>query len=268
MKNQLSSWVECAKQGDKRALEMVVEEIQTFIYNLSLKMLLFPEDAQDASQEILIKVITHLGTFKGESRFETWVYRIATNYLISAKGKKSQHFARSFEAYEQLIDTGQSEQILSAKNEGELRLLEEEVMISCTYGLLLCLGPKQRMVYILGEILYFSSIEGAAIMDLTPSNFRQILSRARQKIRGFLQKKCGIIEPSNACRCRKKIDYLIQEEIISPHKLRYANPHNSCLDWIEKIRGLEKTVALYRSFPDQDFPGSLRTEIHQLIHSL
>ena len=268
MKSELTDWVENAKKGDKQALEKVVEGIQGYVYNLSLKMLLFPEDAQDASQEILIKVITHLGTFRGESTFETWVYRVASNYLLTTKGKKSQQFARSFEAYEQLIDSGQSDRVMSVKNEGELHLLEEEVMISCTHGLLLCLEAKPRMVYILGEILTFSSVEGAAIMDITPSNFRQILSRARHKIRNFLQEKCGIIDTSNACRCRKKIDYLVKQAIIVPTHLRYADPNNSCMDWIGKIRDLEKTVALYRSFPDQELPGALKTEIYQLIHAI
>ena len=85
-----------ANSGDKNALELVVLEIKDLVYNLSLKMLLFPEDAQDATQEILIKIITHLSTFKGNSSFTTWVYRILTNYLLTLKGKKIKRFCDEF----------------------------------------------------------------------------------------------------------------------------------------------------------------------------
>lgn len=87
MSESLETLVLKANAGDKKALESVIKEIQDLVYNLSLKMLLFHDDAKDASQEILIKIVTHLSTFKHESRFTTWVYRVATNYLISHKGK-------------------------------------------------------------------------------------------------------------------------------------------------------------------------------------
>ena len=103
-------------------------------------MLLFPEDAKDATQEILIRIVTRLSTYRCESQFKTWVYRIATNYLLNVKGKKSRVFAMPFEEYAQLIDQGQSNLVTYTQNEGELSLLEEEVKISCTQGLLLCLN--------------------------------------------------------------------------------------------------------------------------------
>jgi len=141
-----------------------------------------------------------LSTFKGESQFTTWAYRVATNYLLTEKGKKSKVFSMPIEDYGKLIDAGHSENILTAKNEGELKLLEEEVKISCTHGLLLCLNEKSRMAYILGDILEFNSHEGAAIMGINSEHFRQLLSRSRNKIRKFLNQKCGLANPSNPCR--------------------------------------------------------------------
>ena len=60
----------------------------------------------------------------------------------------------SFENYAELIDNGHSEVVRYAKNDGELLLLEEEVKVSCTQGLLLCLNPSDRIVYILAEIFF------------------------------------------------------------------------------------------------------------------
>lgn len=132
MKDNLISVIKKAKSGDRLALEKVVKGVQDLVYNLSLKMLLFPEDAKDATQEILIKVITHLSTYQYKSQFNTWVYRVATNYLLSHKGKRSRSFAMPFDKYSELIDAGQSDEVNYTRNKGELLLLEEEVKVSCT----------------------------------------------------------------------------------------------------------------------------------------
>ena len=65
-----------AKDGSKSALEALVKKHQHYIYNVALKMTLSPFDAEDITQEVLIKVITNLANFKGESNFRTWLYRI------------------------------------------------------------------------------------------------------------------------------------------------------------------------------------------------
>ena len=78
---ELSDLIEKAAAGDKNSLETVILNIQDFVFNLSLRMLGTFPDAGDATQDILLKVITHLSSFKGESAFSTWVFRIATNHL-------------------------------------------------------------------------------------------------------------------------------------------------------------------------------------------
>jgi len=68
-----------ARAGSRKALEGIVLGIQDRIYNLALRMLGHPADAEDATQEIMIKIITHLGGFRGDSAFYTWLYRVAIN---------------------------------------------------------------------------------------------------------------------------------------------------------------------------------------------
>ena len=68
------SLVDLAKDGNKKSLEAIVRRIQDRIYGLSLRMLYRPEDAEDATQEILIKIITHLDSFEGRSKFSNWAY--------------------------------------------------------------------------------------------------------------------------------------------------------------------------------------------------
>ncbi len=265
MKRELADWVTKAKNGDKKALEQVILSIKDLVYNLSLKILLYPEDAQDAAQEILIKIITHLSTFRNESHFETWVYRIASNYLLTTKGKRAKEFAMSFEDYAVLIDTGQSDVVSYTENEGELKLLEEEVKMSCTRGLLQCLDERARMVYILGDLLGLNSRVGGVILNVSASNFRQLLSRSRNKVRNFLEAKCGLANPSNPCRCRRKIDFLIREEVIEPERLRFAPLSQRSIDLIDQIEGLEKTLAIYRSAPEFPAPKELVVKVRELL---
>lgn len=267
-KKKLIELVQAAKTGNKKALEAIILDIKDLVYNLSLKMLLFPPDAEDATQDILVKVITHLSTFRGDSQFTTWVYRIATNYLLTTKGKHTQQFSMSFEAYANQIDSGQTAVVKYTQNEGELNLLEEEVKVSCTQGLLICLKEEPRMVYILADILDFNSVEGAAILGINAANFRQQLSRARTKIRHFLQQKCGLANPNNPCRCHRKIDFLINENIIDPHLLRFAPFTNRSIDLIEKIDHLSKTVAIYRSVPTIKSPNALIKKMQQTIQMI
>ena len=265
MKETLEILVEKVHSGDKKSLETIVLKIKDYVYNLSLKMLLYPEEAEDATQEILIKVIMSINSFTNKSKFMTWVYRIATNYLITYKGKKVKEFTMPFDAYEKLIDTGHSNTVKYTTNEGELFLLEEEVKVSCTQGLLLCLNSVDRMVYVLSEILEFNSIEGAKIMEITSVNFRKKLSRSRTKIRNFLNNKCGLSNPKNPCRCNKKIDYLIEQKIVNPKDLRFAKFSKRSIDLVEKLSGLEKSMAIYRSVAKAEAPQIIFNNLQKAL---
>ena len=77
----LNDLVQQARIGDKGALQDLVRASQDSIYTLALRFLINPDDARDATQEILILMITRLSTFEGRSAFRTWVYRITVNYL-------------------------------------------------------------------------------------------------------------------------------------------------------------------------------------------
>ncbi|MDH7448187.1 RNA polymerase sigma factor [Aquimarina sp. 2201CG14-23] len=265
MGDTLETLVKKANLGDRNALELVVLKTKDYVYNLSLKMLLYPEDAEDATQEILIKVITHLSTFNYRSKFMTWIYRVATNYLLTYKSQKNKEFAMPFDDYANLIDTGQSDTIRYSTNEGELSLLEEEVKVSCTQGLLLCLNSVDRMVYILSEILEFNSVEGSQIMEITAENFRKKLSRSRTKIRNFLNNKCGLANPKNPCRCNKKIDFLIEQKIINSKDLRFAGFSQRSIDLVGKLSELEKSIAIYRSVPQAEAPMRIFNNIKQTL---
>ncbi len=89
--NELHTLIDQATAGDKQALETLLGGVQDLVFNLSLRMMGTFPDAEDASQDILLKVMTHLSSFKKESSFSTWVFAIAVNHL---KNYKKHMFAK------------------------------------------------------------------------------------------------------------------------------------------------------------------------------
>ena len=77
--------LEKALDGDKKALNNLIAFHEPFIYNVAWKYTNNPEEAKDLTQEVLIKVITNLSSFKGNSAFKTWVYRIVVNQFLQTK---------------------------------------------------------------------------------------------------------------------------------------------------------------------------------------
>ena len=95
-----------AMMGDKDALTALVREHQDWLYNIALGMTGSPDDAEDVTQEILIRMITKLSTFRGKSSFRTWLYRIAANYVMTMKKKRREYVFSSFEKHGALVDGG------------------------------------------------------------------------------------------------------------------------------------------------------------------
>src|SRR3954467_6078450 len=93
-----------AATGDKEAVQDVLLAVQDDVYALALRMLGHPADAEDAAQEILIIVLTHLGSFRGESSLRTWVWRIAANHLSRVRRGRREIF--SFEILDERLRTG------------------------------------------------------------------------------------------------------------------------------------------------------------------
>lgn len=138
-----------AVNGDKLATETIIRSIQDKVYSLCLRMLWQQEDAQEACQEILIKVVTHLSQFNFKSKFETWVFQIATNHIIDKKRSSPATKGLSFSSFEEDLLSEQVEPPDVEKNSPDFQLQLAEIRISCTTALLQCLDPEHRISYVL-----------------------------------------------------------------------------------------------------------------------
>jgi RNA polymerase sigma factor (sigma-70 family) len=179
-----------ARAGDRRALEELVQRHQGWIHNIALRMLFHPQDAEDATQEILVKVMTRLSSLEGRSSFRTWLYRTVVNHVLNMKRGRVEHESTSFAPYGAALDATPDMELADPKGEtAETRALVTEAMLLCTSGMLLCLDREQRLSYILGAIFDVSDTVAAEVLEISPENFRQRLARARRDLRHFMNDK-------------------------------------------------------------------------------
>jgi RNA polymerase sigma factor (sigma-70 family) len=213
------------RSGDREALEHLIERHQGWIYNIALRMLYHPQDAEDATQEILVKVLTRLSSFEGRSGFRTWLYRIVVNHVLNMKRGRveAQRASIDFASYGAALDATPDLELADLKaTSAETDLLVTEEMLSCTSGMLLCLDREQRLTFILGAIFEVSDTVAAEVLEITPDNFRQRLARARRDLRNFMNDKCGLVNQANPCRCAKKTRGFIEAGYVDPENLLFV----------------------------------------------
>jgi RNA polymerase sigma factor (sigma-70 family) len=223
--------VERAQAGDRAALEGLVLRHQAWIYNIAVRMVFRPHDAEEVTQEVLVKVITKLGTFQDESKFRTWLYRITANHVLNMRRRDAEARVTTFADYDAAI-AGTPDLDLPDPNSAPvaLPLLVEEAKNGCTMGMLLCLDRKQRLIFTLGEILGASDTVGGEVLEMSAANFRQCLARARRDLHSFMNSRCGLVNKENPCRCPKKTRGFIADGHVDPHHLLFVPQH------VERVR--------------------------------
>src|ERR1051326_3119772 len=92
------------RAGSREALETLIKRHQAWIYNIVQRMVYLPEDAEDVTQEILIKIITKLSTFESRSSFRTWLYRIVVNHVLNMKRSRAEQREWTFQQYTAALD--------------------------------------------------------------------------------------------------------------------------------------------------------------------
>jgi RNA polymerase sigma factor (sigma-70 family) len=161
------------RSGERQALEALVSRHQARIYNIAARMLFHSQDAEDATQEILVKALSGLASVEGRSSFRTWLYRIAVNHVLNAKRGRREPEGLTFGCYAHGLDTTpDSDPSDDRAIPVDVRLLVDDARIACTAGMLLCLDREQRLTYILGEIFEVSDTVGAELLEISRDNFR------------------------------------------------------------------------------------------------
>lgn len=270
----LQEAVSKAVAGDSAAVHTLLSGVQDDVYGLALRMLGERAAAEDATQEILIQVLTHLAQFRGEATFRTWVYRIAVRYLGRARTTRFEQLA-SFETLTELCDAGRSAP-LPALGEGELRVLERELRLICTEGMLLSLDRDQRIAWILSEAFELDSEQAADVLEIDAATFRKRLQRARESLRQWMDDNCGLVDPKNGCNCRRQIPVGMGIGVLKPDALQLVHHPERIRDaprerrprlLDQEIARIDACAQVLCEHPDYAAPESLIAKIRELIHT-
>ena len=237
--------VAAAAGGDRDALEALLRLVADDVARLAQRMLWHPQDAEDATQEILVKIATRLGGFRGEARVTTWIHRIAVNHLLTTRRRRAEDPALTFTAFGHAL--AEDLDIEHDARDVDEDLLAEEVRVGCTQGMLLCLDREHRMAFVLGEVLQFPSDDAAAICEITPAAFRKRLERARSRLSEFMRGHCGLVDPANPCRCRRRIGAAIALGRFDPSDLLFARRVEALKRDMERF---SDAGAVFRSHPE------------------
>lgn len=227
----------------------------------------FP-DAEDASQDILLKVMTHLSSYKGESAFSTWVFRIATNHLRDYKKHMFAKFPLSFEFYGDDIQNADIQNVPDLTQDVERSILAEELKLSCTNVMLQCLDAESRCIFILGTMFKIDSRIAGDILGITPEAYRQRLVRVRRKMADFLSEYCGEYGKGR-CRCADRVDYAIQCRRIMPKQLSFTSAPvlgETALEVkeaMEEIDGLSQVFSFCKTYQP---PESLKKFVEEFLN--
>ncbi len=220
--------VAAAQTGDRGALTELIERHRPWVYNIALRMMGDPGSAEDATQDIFIKVLRRIGSFEGRSSFRTWLYRVAFHHLLNAKRSRGEQHHTTFEEYgaglQAAPDLG-----LDDIPRPERELLVEEAMTACMTGMLLCLSRDQRLSYVLGTLFEVPDTLAAEILEIPAATFRKRLQRARADLHNFMNGHCGLINKDNPCRCARKTKTFMQAGFVDRNDLKFQRDRLSTI---------------------------------------
>lgn len=176
-----------AQNGDSKAFELLIEAHFKKIYNIAYRISGNPDDASDMTQEVMIKLFRNINSFEGNSKFSTWVYRVATNTCLDELKKLRRHSTYSInseisaddsEFQYEVEDTAPTPDLEVERNE-----LSDMVAKAITF-----LNPEHRAIITLRDIQEFSYEEIANILNISEGTVKSRISRARMQLKKILER--------------------------------------------------------------------------------
>src|SRR5919107_5608748 len=175
--HDIDRYVARAQRGDAAALEAVCARVRPMLVRHARRLLGPSADVEDAVQEVLIVACARLSTYRWEGSFAGWLYAIATRSIL----RRSAATPREAELAVDLAD----EALVSDHDpmtEAEWGLVEQDLHLACTVGVLTGLSPQTRRLYLLGEVLAVPDRVGAQVAQTSPAAYRKRLERARRAV--------------------------------------------------------------------------------------
>jgi RNA polymerase sigma factor (sigma-70 family) len=278
-----------AVEGDLPSIDAILVTIQPGVHNLAVRMLGNRDDASDATQEILLKVVTHLAGFRGEAAFGTWVFQVARNHLLTAATRSKESPEVSLDGMAERLRAGLDYAAAFGELPGadraltpEDRLAARQVALGCTQNMLMTLDREQRLSYVLDTVFGLASLQAAQVIGVTAATHRQRLSRARRSLEPFMQRTCGLVNVQADCRCERQLPALralANAESARAPTSATAPPRAPALAALHRVEQAETerqfgalvrmsdAAAVFRAHPDYRAPERLIAAIRSVLRS-
>jgi len=178
-----------AAAGEEAALEELVRRYQERVFRLACRLTGDEEEAADVLQETFLAVCRHLNGFRGESRFSTWLYRVATNAALMHRRARSRRPTESLEGYLPTFDENGRHAGTPAELQTVCRiedLLDRKALAARAREGLARLPETYRVPFVLRDLEELPTAEVGEILGLAPAAVRQRVHRARLMLRGHL----------------------------------------------------------------------------------
>jgi len=193
--------VERARQGDRDAFGSLVEPWRKPLFGYIYRMVTLRQDAEDLLQDVFIRVLEDIRSYRGDARFKSWLFGIATHACLDHLRKR-----KRWRVEAQLI--GEREATANPENIVHLRALmagpgftyeTREHIAFCFSCIARTLEPEEQAAVMLKEVLEFTNQEAAAILRLSEPVFRHRLSDARAKMTQAFDGLCALINKAGVC---------------------------------------------------------------------
>lgn len=183
-----------AARGNTSAFETLVERYQARVFRLACR-LTSETDAPDILQETFLQVYRHLPSFRGESQFGTWLYRIATNAALMHRRASARRAAEPLDQFLPRFDeqgkhaaTPEELQVVSRADE----LLDRQFLAGKAREVIARMPDIYRDAFVLRDLEEMSTADVARLLDIEPAAVRQRVHRARLMLRGYLSDLVGV----------------------------------------------------------------------------
>ena len=184
-----------AAAGDEPAFEELVTRYQARVFRLARRLTGSDDDAADVLQETFLQVYRGLPGFRGESRFGTWLYRVATNAALMQRRARARRPAESLEAFLPRFDAAGIHVATPAELQVAARvdqLIDQRALAEKAWAGIERLPDLYREAFVLRDLEEMTTDEVARVLDLQPAAVRQRVHRARLMLRGYLSDLVGV----------------------------------------------------------------------------
>jgi RNA polymerase sigma-70 factor (ECF subfamily) len=190
-----------AQQGDRAAFGSLVEPWQQPLFRYVYRMVNLRQDAEDLLQDVLVRVLDGIRTYRGEARFKSWLFGIATHVCLDhlRTKKRWRVEAQLLGEKETSGNPEEFESVRTLMQQPEFSYEIREHIAFCFSCIARTLTHEEQAALMLKEVLEFTGEEAASILGVSEPVFRHRLSAGRAKMIGDYEGLCALINKSGIC---------------------------------------------------------------------